>query len=147
MSYSPIPGYTLLMTLTPPPEPPLAPEAPPELTRTILGIVQVALEAAFGMRDVTSLPKNRFAQRLRTQITAFLRSGAPRGPVRLQRIAHQGAQCPKPRFADPLAIRVIAAMEVHGAAIVGEKNQKTFAGRLEMSEGKRQWVLVSLRVF
>ena len=88
---APVPGLSHVKLWSPPPAPdptrppPSLPTPAPE--DSVLGpVLLLALQAAFGMREVTALPATRFAPAVRSQITARLRSSAVRGPVRLVRV-------------------------------------------------------------
>lgn len=49
-------------------------------------VVLLALQAAFGIRQLQSLPSEKFSATVRAQISARLRSSPVRGPVRLLRL-------------------------------------------------------------
>ncbi|MDU0478874.1 hypothetical protein QVA66_06435 [Staphylococcus chromogenes] len=141
-----IPGTSHLKALAPT-APAALPSQPDATPADFHGIVYVALEAAFGMRSPTALPKDRFHVRVRNHVAATLRTSGVRGPVRITRIDARLLPTPKHNQSDPLAVKRIAALEAFGSCQVGARTTKAFAARLEMSEGKRLWVMQSLRVF
>lgn len=146
MTLTALPGYSHLKILKPTAAP-LGPDDPAPIEPAVRGIVLVALEAAFGMRNAATLPKGRFHLRVRNHIAATARSQRVRGAVRLLRIDAERLPIHSTRHDDPLGVRTLAKLEVHGAFSVGPRTKKAFAARLELPEGKRQWILQSLRIF
>lgn len=139
-----LPGYSHLKILTPTVAHPsrvmttqVAPDA------SLRGLIQVALDAAFGMRPETSLRRPLFDTQVRVHVAAHLKRSALRGPVTVQRIDVHPAPTRPPH--DPLEVAIVAATEFIGSYTVAGTT-KAFAGRGELPEGKRQWVLRSLRL-
>ena len=84
---TPVPGYTHLKVLIPDPEPTPPTPPPPDAggRRTAARLIQVALEATFGMRPVRQLTRQLFDAPVRVHVTARRRerSGQAPAPVRL----------------------------------------------------------------
>ena len=83
---APVPGLRQVKIWSPPPKPAPLPVAAEEDPAAFGPVLLQALQAAFGMREVSALAATRFAPAVRSQITARLRSSPDRGPVRLIRI-------------------------------------------------------------
>ncbi len=89
---APVPGLSHIKLWCPPPRPPekdpasIPPTVPVEDGSDFVPVLLLALQAAFGMREVAALPATKFSPLVRSQITARLRSSPARGPVRLIRV-------------------------------------------------------------
>lgn len=81
-SYYPVPGHTHLRLLVPKESPAAA--APREHERPSLSpLVKVALDAAFGIRQITDLRAHQFGVTVRAHVSARRRAGLISGPVRI----------------------------------------------------------------
>lgn len=92
--FHPVPGFSMISVLVPPTrrafDTPSAPGGPVDEAEPV-GLeptVLIGLHAAFGMRDVSSLPKKSFAPLALRQLRIRLRTSSARGPVRLLKV-HQ----------------------------------------------------------
>lgn len=139
-----IPGYSHLKTLRTPKIAATTRKGhrlPPN--DAVRAIIRIALDVAYGMRPLSALQRARYDSRVRIHLSAFLKSSSLRGPVHVQRIDFHPA--PVTHDPDPLALQVSEALDVVGHCQVGGTT-KAFAARVELPEGKRHWVMRTLRV-
>ncbi|SDS37942.1 hypothetical protein [Corynebacterium timonense] len=83
--YYPVPGHQHIKVVVQPPARP-RPPAPRAVTRGTdrpSPLVAIALDAAFGVREASSLAHAQYAARVRGHINARRRANAPAGPVRI----------------------------------------------------------------
>lgn len=139
-----IPGYCHLKLLVPTTTTAQSPQVTLPNNGPIRACIQVVLDAACGMRTTASLPRAWVSPRVRSHITAFQKAHAIRGPVAVRHIDVRPA--PIPKNADPLAIHIEECVDTVGSYQVG-KRVLAFAARLERPDGKRQWIIRSLRLF
>lgn len=128
----PLPGLSHLKVLSPVDPQPVSPATESlhrDTRQSATVLITVALETAFGIRPVHQLSKKRFSIGVRAHVTARLRQGSIRGPVRV----------------DSLHLRPDAAgLELFGSCTVAGTAQG-FTARLEQPDG-HQWRMHSLRV-
>lgn len=141
---STIPGYGHLKRLSP-----AAPRPLPEPQRlapddALRAPIRIAIDVASGVRPPTALQRTLFDAQVRIHIRAYLKTQPLRGPAALHHIDIHPA--PTPQTTDPFAVRTVQAVDVVGTYSVAGK-AKAFATRLELPEGKRQWIMRSLRLF
>lgn len=139
----PIPGYSHLKLLGSAPALTL-PQDNEAADESVRACIQVALDAACGMRPLSALPKGAFAPRVPIHLRAFHKAHGVRGPVSVQHIDVRSVS--PPPVQDPLAVRIDRSVEVVGSYRVREKTL-AFAARLDRQAGKRQWIMRSLRLF
>ncbi|MEJ5928399.1 hypothetical protein WG915_07175 [Corynebacterium sp. H128] len=139
-----IPGLSHLKLLDPTvSQPPPRSVSAPCPDKSQKALTQVALEVAYGIRPPAMLHRNRFDPQVRIHIAAFHKTSTLRGPVHLLRVEAHAA--PLPHATDELAVQILAATDLIGTCRVAKTTQ-AFAARLELPEGKRQWVMRSLRL-
>lgn len=94
--YYPIPGHTHLKVLAPPIEAAQPEPVPQDRSSTLAPLVRLALEAAFGVRDLKILQQRSFSLGVRAHVTARRRGAPPTGGVRVvschQRDTHSGTE-------------------------------------------------------
>lgn len=139
-----IPGYSHLKCLVPAAERTVAPTPRINTDDALRGCIQIALDVACGVRPETALHKHTYAGQVRIHLRAYLKSHDLRGPVALQHVDARIA--PPPSRTDPFEIQILEAVDAIGTYAVAGKT-KAFATRLELPEGKRQWIMRSLRLF
>ncbi|QGU02681.1 hypothetical protein CKALI_09130 [Corynebacterium kalinowskii] len=139
-----IPGYSHLKCLSPSSQRTAmsAPRSSPDAS--LRACIQIALDVACGVRPTASLQRPTYDGQVRIHVRAYLKAHTLRGPVALQHIDVR--LVPPPPVTDPFAIRILEAAEVVGTYSVSGK-AKAFATRLELPEGKRQWIMRTLRLF
>ncbi|WJY67496.1 hypothetical protein [Corynebacterium auris] len=83
--YFPVPGHQHIKVLVPPAAvaPLPAPRSPARGTDRPSPLVAIALDAAFGVREASSLAHAQYAARVRGHIAARRRANRPTGPVRI----------------------------------------------------------------
>ncbi|WP_087116059.1 hypothetical protein [Corynebacterium urinipleomorphum] len=93
--YYPVPGHTHMKVLLPAP----ASHPSPPLRRPAISLrespsfsplIRVALDAAFGIRDIRALQKRTFAPMVRTYVRARRIGGLPPGHVRVDTSRRRG---------------------------------------------------------
>lgn len=95
-TYYPVPGHTHLKVLLPAPSNRAAPPAPfigpSGDTPTFSPLIRVALDAAFGIRDIKTLQKRAFAPMVRTYVRARRTGGLPPGIVQVSSSRRRGQE-------------------------------------------------------
>lgn len=140
-----LPGYSHLKILSPARRHSSAlPTTENIADASIRACLQIVLDIACGVRDITAIPRGMVDPKAKIHLRAFLKATHRRGPVCLQRIDVHRA--PIPVSVDPLAIRIASSLDVVGTyRVVG--TTQAFAARIDRPEGKRQWIVRSLRLF
>ena len=81
--FYPVPGHQYIHVLLPPPPPRVPPRGRAYPSTPVSPLVRTALDAAFGMREASSLKAKLYALGVRNHVSARLRTNSVRGPVRV----------------------------------------------------------------
>lgn len=81
--FYPVPGHQYMHVLVPAPPPPVPPRGRVQPSKPVSPLVRSALDAAFGMREASSLKARMYALGVRNHVNARQRTNSVRGPVRV----------------------------------------------------------------
>lgn len=84
--YYPVPGFNHVKVLAPNSPAQTSDNDTVPYSKSLSPLIRVALDAAFGIRDIRTLQERAFAPGVRKHVTARMRGGASRGPVMIRSV-------------------------------------------------------------